>query len=152
MDNVLSINAVESLTQKKYGPKEWLNYYRNSWQRNVIALTIDVQDDIARTAADKTEDVVYMHPDTQQMQMMPVEKRLEFRKGDLARALATLNAIDTLFVLNDEELASRWTPEALAPTPEKAPAEVVAGVDLAKDTDTSSVEAKAEMPDQEAKI
>lgn len=121
MDQTLTVNGVEAMAKNKYSRKEWLNYYRNSWNRNIVALTIDVQDDIARASKNEKDEVYYLHPDVQQLEAMPVVKRLEHRKADLERALATFAAIEALVEEDEITFNARHSEEALAPKKEEVP-------------------------------
>ena len=45
MDPITNMLVLDGLTKKSYSPKEWLQYYKNVWGRNVIARTVDVKTD-----------------------------------------------------------------------------------------------------------
>ena len=99
------------LTKQAYSFRQWLTYYHNIWARNVIAHTIDVQyDEILR--AENPETPVPFNSPVGTVEM-PVKERLEHRKMNLEHALKTLAAIEALEAKTDEELAARWSPEAL---------------------------------------
>lgn len=99
--------------------KEWLQYYINTWTRNVIARTIDVETDKALVAQDP--DMLVLAQNAQDGQQMKVIQRLEVRKASLSDAVAIMNEATYLIGLSDAELAAKWTPEALALDPALTP-------------------------------
>lgn len=111
MDN-LSMLIGKALT-----PREWLTYYRNTWQRNVIARLVDVRCDTLLAEKNPEERVMEYDLETGQPTgaVIPVSQRLETRKVVVQDAVDVVIAIDTLLALNDEELAKTWSPEALVP-------------------------------------
>lgn len=108
MDNNLSINGVEAMITREYDYKDWLHYYRNNWRRNVVAHTIDVNDDATRFAAFPEDQV------EQDGAMIPLKIRLEVRKTHLVNAQKVLASIDAL-IADFKKFEEIQTPEYLAP-------------------------------------
>lgn len=108
MDPLMTPEFFTALISKQFTAREWLLYYRNIWQRNVAAGTIDVHMDMA-TKADNPEFPVQ----NANGMTVPVKARLEERKISLEDTLKLLASIDQLLAMSDEDIAKMWTPEAL---------------------------------------
>lgn len=108
MDNNLAMNGVEAMITREYDYKDWLHYYRNTWRRNVVAHTIDVNDDAKRFEVFPGDLV------DQDGATIPLALRLEIRKGHLSNAQKVLASIDALLA-NFEKFEEIQTPEYLAP-------------------------------------
>jgi len=114
LDNTPSI---EEMLNKQISPAQWLNYYRNVWQRCLIARTIDVQSDLVLKAKNPDELVINM----QTGQQLPVKQRLEDRKMLVSDALEILESIDYILNIHVKSnvdgaktiAETYWTPEAL---------------------------------------
>ena len=144
MDTILSIDA---LSKKELSTKEWLTYYKNVWQRNLIARTIDVDCDKVLLESNPAE----MVRTDDQSRFVPVLERLELRKIALADCLKLNASIDRLLAMDSLD-ASYWSPEALKVSDEmmKATEEVAPTVSeevAAEAVATEEVAAPAEMPD-----
>lgn len=110
-DNVQQILPVlELMATKEYTPKEWLNFYKNLWTRNLVARTIDVQSDTLLKAQNAEE--IVMTDDGRQVK---VGERLELRKIYVRDALSLIKAIDALNEKTAEEFVEAcWSDKALA--------------------------------------
>lgn len=105
--------SYDALTKGIYTPLQWLYFYKNLWTRNLIARTIDVQND----AASKAKNAGEMVPDDVTGEPIPVSARLERRKIVVQDALDLLVSIDAMIKVIDEDkedfTAKFWSPEAL---------------------------------------
>lgn len=98
------------MCERVFTTREWLQYYRNLWTRNVIARTVDTQCDRAVKAKDPEEKVVSDITQTE----IPVKERLEERKILVKDGLELLAAIDALLAIPDAEFVEKaWSEEAL---------------------------------------
>jgi hypothetical protein len=125
MDPVQTMPTNDGLTTKIYTAKEWLTYYRNIWVRNLVARTIDVENDAKLKASDPT----FMVQNDDGRPVM-VKERLEHRKIIVQDALDLVASIDACLADagNDEAFAqARWSAEALKVDPDMLPAESVEG-------------------------
>lgn len=105
--------SFDAMAKQEYTAKEWLNFYRNVWVRNLVARTIDVQRDRMLKELNPNKQVQLGDV------MMPVKERLEHFKMNVEDALAILRAIDLLRCLDNDELEEKnWTPGALAVAPD----------------------------------
>lgn len=103
---------------------DWLNYYKNTWIKNSIAITIDVQNDTTLKAIDPEQKVMKYDAETGQPtgEYIPVKERLELRKISLQDALDILRAIQELEKTASAEFeAKHWSKEALAVAPDMIP-------------------------------
>lgn len=119
MDQNLSINSLAALAKENFSIREFINYYHNTFKRNVAASTIDVYTDMLNVKADAKKMRTYIQNGVEIP--MTVEERLEFRKKDLSETLEILNSIEALSKLTDEAIADLMSKENLAPkqiTPE----------------------------------
>lgn len=104
--------SLDALTHKVYSPKDWLTFYKNIWTRNLVARTIDVQNDMNLKAKNPDEPVEF--PTPMGVVEIPVKQRLEHRKMLVADALEVLDVIDTILALGEPEIREAyWTEEAL---------------------------------------
>ena len=111
----------ESLLEKKRTVKEWLDYYEASWTRNVVARTVDMMVDEARVAANPNE-MVFVHPGTEDMRQMKIIQRLDMRKQAVADGLEILHSIKSMLALPEGEVESRlWSEEHLKLNPDIQP-------------------------------
>lgn len=117
-----SLPPMSELLKNKYTVRDWLTYYYNIWLRNATARTIDVEND--REMKSKNGDEIV---DSGVGTMIPVKERLEKRKIDLQDALDVVKYAADLLKLTDEELAAKWTPEALKIDEDMMPPKEIAG-------------------------
>lgn len=122
MEQPTFMPAFDAMTKIDFTPKEWARYYRNTWARNSVAKTIDVENDKQMKAVNPDE--IVQNSDGR---MMPVKERLENRKIELQDALDIMRHAEALLALSDEELAAKWTPEALKVDEDMMPPKEVAG-------------------------
>ncbi len=129
-DPIPTMPVVDGLCKTTYTAKEWLNYYWNVWNRNLVARTIDVQTDTALKAINPEE--LVQADDGRQI---TVKERLELRKILVQDALNLLAGIKILMDIPDADFENKvWSAEALkvaedmipkeepAPAPEATPA------------------------------
>lgn len=106
-------NSMELLMTNQYTFKQWMQFYKNTWQRNLTARCIDLQSDIALKAKDPETPVV-----TEDGQTVPVKIRLEYRKIVVQDALDLIASIDAMIAMTDEQFAAFISPEGLAIAPD----------------------------------
>lgn len=124
MDPITNMLVLDGLTKKSYSPKEWLQYYRNVWGRNLIARTVDVKCDQVLKATDPDA----MVEETGTGNIIPVKERLEIRKMDVQDALNIVEGIDALIAIDDAKFAETlWSKEALKVDADVMPKEPKAG-------------------------
>lgn len=109
---------IEDLINSNTTPRQWIQYYKNIWTRNIIAKVIDIQGDIARKAKDPEDQVEH---DEMRGAFMAVKERLEMRKAKLLDWKEILDNAEKLLKMSDEEIAKLWSPEALAVAPDMIP-------------------------------
>lgn len=114
---VQNMPFLQLLVGAKYGPREWLTYYRNIWARNLTARLIDRQSD--ETAKKNNPDMPVQSDDGREI---PVKQRLEHRKILVQDALNLIAAIDALLALDDAALAATYSEESLKVAPDMIPA------------------------------
>jgi len=109
-DNIVQLLPdVKDMVKNGYTKSHWLQYYKNLWTRNAVAMAIDVQGDKVRKAEDPEMSV------EDNNQSMPVKIRLENRKIKLQDYLDVITAIDTLMAIEESELDAKvFSKEALA--------------------------------------
>jgi hypothetical protein len=103
---------ISSLCANTYTKKQWLNYYKNVWTRNLMARAIDVQTD-ATLKAKNPEEIVQ----TDDQRQVPVKERLEIRKMLVQDALDLIVGIDALLIIAEKDNEFQTlvlSPEALA--------------------------------------
>lgn len=99
------------LTKVLFTPKQWLNYYRNIWQRNMMGSMVDVMHDGGKPAGDSTIDNVtddvgraVVDEKTGEIVKKTFGERLEERKSNVKRCAGVIAAIDKLLALSEDEL------------------------------------------------
>jgi hypothetical protein len=123
------MESAEALIKNEYTYQDFLRYYKNIWNRNLAARTIDVQTDIGLKAADPEQAV--QHDQT----IMPVKERLELRKILVQDAIDLIAAIDVLAALTPEDYQKQaLSKEALAVAEDMLPPKQKAG-DTCQTTD-----------------
>lgn len=111
----------ESLFQGTKTVKEWLTFYLNIWRRNVIARTVDMKVDEVRAAVNPNE-MVMVHPGTQDMQQVKIVQRLDIRKQAVSDGLELVRTIEELLTLPEGELEKTlWSEEHLKLNPDIQP-------------------------------
>ena len=130
------MESVEVLTRENFTPAEWLNFYRNVWNRNCIARTIDIQTDlllleerpneVIKNDADAVISIcnAFMNGridkktlvDMLNKQYVSVAERVEMRKIALADGLSILKATSELGKVDLQE--KFWSSKALEVSPE----------------------------------
>lgn len=129
MNPDLSMPSMDAMLTNTYGIRQWLNFYRNVWTRNLAACVIDVQADAALLAVDPnalTGEAVknavgqMMLTDKGEVEYKRADVRIEDRKQSVQNAVDILSAIDAMESLDDDALAKAWSPEALMPKPKAA--------------------------------
>lgn len=109
MDNFQTTPSFNLLiSDVPYTNRQWLQYYRNLWGKNRMALCIDVLTDTHLKSKNKEEMV--QHEDGR---MMRVAERLEHRKVKVENANNMLVALDALLAMKDEEIAEVYSEKAL---------------------------------------
>jgi len=118
-DNIVQLLPdVKDMVTNGYTKSHWLQYYKNLWTRNAVAMAIDVQGDKVR----KAEDPEMIVEDNNQS--MPVKIRLENRKIKLQDYLDVITAIDALMAIEGNELDAKvFSKEALAVDEDMLPKE-----------------------------
>ena len=122
------MEGVQFLSSTAVTKKQWLQYYINTWNRNLIARTIDVHTDMVLKSVDPEQQV-----QSDAGAMVPVKVRLEHRKIAVQDALEIVKAAAALLELSDEDLEKEWSPEALAIAKDMLPAEPVEGAECELD-------------------
>lgn len=116
------MDPIDAQAKNKYTYAEWLNYYKNVWNRNLVARTIDVQTDLLLKSQDP--EMVVQHEGGS----LPVKERLEHRKILVQDALDLIAGIDLLIAQTPEEyVKNNLTKEALAVAPDMLPPAAKAG-------------------------
>lgn len=133
---------LESMVKGKYGVRDWLNYYRNVWTRNLTARLTDVQTDTELKK--KTPDETVQGDDGQPL---PVKHRLEIRKIAVQDAVNLIGNIDKLLALDDAQLAATYGLEAL-----KVAADMIPKADTAEKTPEQKELEQKTPPSPEAKV
>ena len=111
------MDSFEALAKTEYTFADFLRYYKNIWDRNLVARTIDVQTDTILKAANPDEKVQH------EGQLMLVKERLELRKILVQDALDLIAGIDALAALSPEEYKAKClSKEALAVAADMIPA------------------------------
>ena len=117
---------MDAMLKNKYTLRDWINFYRNVWNRNLAACLTDVMADTQLLASDPnavtTEKVTnavgqIMLGENGEVEYKTAKARLEERKLSVQNAVDLLAAIDALDALSDDDLTKAWSPEALAPAP-----------------------------------
>ena len=116
-----SAQNFEALLKQTFTPREWLTYYRNIWNKNMIATIVDIQVDTTLKSVNPDEQVEGDRDRMGNIMYVPVKQRLEERKLQTEIALRVIRAIDALLALSDEEIENRWSPEATAVAPDMMP-------------------------------
>lgn len=101
----LSPSAIE-LAKNNITRKEWLQYYKNVWTRNLMARAIDVASDDALKLEDPNTEVL-----GEPGELIPVKERLERRKLHVQDALAILKGVEILMGLSEEEIEAKFLSE-----------------------------------------
>lgn len=120
--------SFDALTHKNYSPREWLQYYRNIWTRNLMGSMTDVQHDGMLLAADPEA-----LTDGSGQNLIPdgkggaraktIAERIEERKANANRAIGIITSIDALMAKTDEELAAAILPNSDMLKPIEVPVE-----------------------------
>lgn len=113
MDNPQTTPSTDILTQKNYTIREWLMYFKNIWTRNLTARLIDVNTDTA--IKNKNPEEMVMCNDRE---FRTVKERLELGKISVKEAIAIVNSVNELLALSDEEIAKKYSDDALAVAPD----------------------------------
>jgi len=98
MDPTQTMPDNGSLCKNTYTKKEWLNYYKNVWTRNLVARCIDVETDKALKAINPEEAVL-----DETNREITVKQRLEIRKILVQDAIDLIAGIDKLLAIEDEK-------------------------------------------------
>ena len=112
----------DQMLTSQYTPKQWLQYYKNIWTRNLMARCIDMQSDITEKASNPDRMVL---PDDGSGITLPIKERLELRKISVSEATQLLSALEILITKTDEEVVAFFSADNLkvaedmkkAPTP-----------------------------------
>ena len=116
------MESFNDLATKDYTYADMLRYYKNIWNRNLVARTIDMQTDITLKAADAEQLVQHEN------QMIPVKERLEHRKIMVQDALDLIAGIDALLALTVEQYTAQvLSKDALAVAADMLPPAPKAG-------------------------
>jgi len=116
--------SMDAMLTQEYSPRQWLNFYKNVWTRNLIACMTDVTADRLLLAIEplaETKEVLTNesgHPiigENGKRQHKTIAERLEERKGAVQNSLDILASLNSLIALSDEDLVKTWSDEALAP-------------------------------------
>jgi hypothetical protein len=102
--------------------REWLTYYRNVWERNLMARCIDVQTDTTLKA--KEPDMMVQGDDNRPL---AVKQRLELRKIAVQDAVDLLAGIDAMLAKTDEEIVLSYGVDALKVAEDMKPQEPKVG-------------------------
>lgn len=112
---------------KDLSTHDYLNYYKNIWERNLVAKTIDVESDRIRKAIDPNEQVEYVKEN--QLFVIPVKERLEYRKDEIREVKAILEAINKMIATSKDEYEAKYlsadalkVDEDMKPAAEETPA------------------------------
>ena len=117
-EQVQFLPSLQDICTQDYPPQNWIMFYKNTWQRKLIAQTIDVNTD-TKLKAQNPELMVNHETDAMgNPTQIAVKYRLELRKQQLATIMLILDSINDLSKLDSVQLAAFWTPEALATAPE----------------------------------
>lgn len=140
--------SIEAMVTKDYGTRQWLQYYKNIWERNVSARLIDVYTDTvlkakdANMPTDEQDTDVAGRPmfEANNAIMKPVKKRLEERKIALQDGIDILKGISAVLALDDAAIAKMCSPEALKVAEDMLPKPPAAATPAApsKDANTDS--------------
>jgi hypothetical protein len=102
--------SFDALCTVNYTPKQWLQYYRNIWVRNLMASMTDIAHDSAILAAEPdavTEGRQDLVPDGKGSAVQKtMAQRLEERKANARRANQIIAAVDSLAGMTDDELTA----------------------------------------------
>lgn len=98
----------EQMIKNAYSVRDFLNYYKNSWTRNMTARLIDVQNDTIAKSIDPD-----MQVQAEDGREVAVKVRLEHRKIVVQDALNLIAAINALLALDDAGLAASYSKDAL---------------------------------------
>lgn len=102
--------SFDALCNTNYSAKQWLQYYRNIWTRNLMGSMCDVQHDSAILAKDPNAESTEMVADGKGgARPKTFAERVEERKANAERALGIIAAIDQLVALSDTDLAAAMT-------------------------------------------
>lgn len=124
--------SFDAMCNTSYEPKQWLQYYRNIWSRNLMGSMTDVQHDSAIVAVnpaaltDGQQDLV---PDGKGgARQRTLAERANLRRENAERALGIIASIDQLMALSDADLKAAMTTGSafLTPTIPAAAAPVLA--------------------------
>jgi len=108
---------ISSLAANTYTKRQWLNYYKNVWTRNLMARCIDVQTDTTLKAKNPEEMV-----QTDDQRAVPVKERLEVRKMLVQDALDLIAGIDALLAIEDDKFDEQvLSADALKVAPDMIP-------------------------------
>ena len=88
--------------------RQWLQYYKNVWMRNLSARVIDVETDTTLKSVNPEEQV-----QAEDGRAVTVKERLEMRKIVVQDAVDLIAGIDSLLALTDEDLAKKYGTDAL---------------------------------------
>lgn len=108
----------EHLLKNQYSVRDYLNFFVNMWTRSLAAYLIDVEMDTNLKATDPEFKVSWQFSEMEQPSFISVRDRLEYRKQSVANARKQITTAEALLALKDDELAARYSPEALTPDPE----------------------------------
>lgn len=124
----------EILTQKLYTAKEWLSYYANIWNRNVIATLLDVWTDTETLKVNPKALTGKLVQTPEGPAEQTTADRLEDRKESVRQAQAIVKAVEYFSTLSEEDYAKILADDStflapIAPTAPEAPAAPAAAVD-----------------------
>jgi hypothetical protein len=110
-DDGQQMPSFDALCTKVYSLREWLTYYLNIWQRNLMASMTDAMHDSLVLAADAgalTEGQQDLVPDGKGgARQKTMAERLEQRKAQAQRANSIIAAVNALLALSDDDLAAK---------------------------------------------
>lgn len=117
---------LKELTAGSFTPANWLTYYKNIWVKNLVARTIDLNQD--RMLQEKKPDAKVLldrNPGMTPPDVVSVAERIEYRKMLCQDALNILESVTVLEEVPAAEFAQKmWSEEALkAVKPEEKKAE-----------------------------